>query len=202
MIRTETMFPSVKSERYSQKKTDAIGSMRDLIDSGLQEDAIVEGKRDKNQSSIVAEIQRTLPKTEAEISEEQVAQADRDPEAQYSLREFEDGTRFVDVQADPSVFDGMTDTQMNEYVKKLLRAKFMNKVIGIDNKMFVNGDGVNEYIHSSKKVDQPTRVMKFTAAGELDNMLDAGQALPNEADGRDGHVNPDAIDFSYFKTIF
>lgn len=141
-------------------------------------------------------------KTEADISEEQVVQADRDLEAQYSLRTFEDGTRFVDVQAEPSVFDGMTDTQMNEYVKKLLRAKFMNKVIGIDNKMFVNGDGVNEYIHSSKKVDQPTRVMKFTAAGELDNMLDAGQALPNEADGRDGHVHPDAIDFSYFKTIF
>lgn len=78
----------------------------------------------------------------------------------------------------------------------------MNKVIGIDNKIFVNGDGVNEYIHSTKKVDQPTRVMKFTAAGELDNMLDAGQALPNEADGRDCHVHPDAIDFSYFKTIF
>ena len=37
---------------------------------------------------LVHEIQRTLPKTEAEISEEQVAQADRDleAEAQFSLR--------------------------------------------------------------------------------------------------------------------
>lgn len=74
------------------KETDAFGSMRDLIDSGLKEDAIVEGKRDKNLSSIVDEIQRTLPKTEAEISEEQVAQADRDLEAetQYSHRFEED----------------------------------------------------------------------------------------------------------------
>ena len=58
----------------------AFGSMKELIESGLEEDAIVEGKRDSSLSSIVDEIQRTLPKTEAEISEEQVAQADHDLE--------------------------------------------------------------------------------------------------------------------------
>ena len=63
------------------KETDAFGSMKDLIQEGLQEDAVVEGKRDKNLSKIVDEIQETLPKTEAEIEETQVAQADRDLEA-------------------------------------------------------------------------------------------------------------------------
>ena len=67
------------------KEGNAFGTMKDLIKAGLEEDAIVEGKRDKNLSSIVDEIQKTLPKTEAEISEEQVAQADRDLEA-FSLR--------------------------------------------------------------------------------------------------------------------
>ena len=62
------------------KETDAFGSMKDLIQEGLQEDAVVEGKRDKNLSKIVDEIQETLPKTEAEIEETQVAQADRDLE--------------------------------------------------------------------------------------------------------------------------
>ena len=63
--------------------TDAssFGSMKDLIQEGLQEDAIGEGKRDSNLSAIVDEIQRTLPKTEAEIEEVQVEQADRDLEA-------------------------------------------------------------------------------------------------------------------------
>lgn len=61
-------------------KDSAFGSMKDLIQSGLEEDAIVEGKRDSSLSSIVDEIQNTLPKTEAEISEEQVVQADHDLE--------------------------------------------------------------------------------------------------------------------------
>ena len=72
------------------KETDAFGSMKDLIKEGLEEDAIVEGKRDMNLSAIVDEIQRTIPKTEAEISDtEQVEQADRDLEAgvQYSTSE-------------------------------------------------------------------------------------------------------------------
>ena len=47
-----------------------------------EEDAVIEGKRDKNLSKIVDEIQRTIPKTEAEIAEEQVEQADRDLEAE------------------------------------------------------------------------------------------------------------------------
>ena len=63
------------------KADSAFGSMKDLIQEGLQEDAVVEGKRDKSLSSIVDEIQKTLPKTEAEIEETQVEQADRDLEA-------------------------------------------------------------------------------------------------------------------------
>jgi hypothetical protein len=61
-------------------KDSAFGSMKELIQSGLEEDAIVEGKRDSSLSSIVDEIQNTLPKTEAEISEEQVEQANHDLE--------------------------------------------------------------------------------------------------------------------------
>lgn len=67
------------------KADSAFGSMKDLIKEGLEEDAVVEGKRDKNLSKIVDEIQKTLPKTEAEIAEEQVTQADRDLEAEVKL---------------------------------------------------------------------------------------------------------------------
>ena len=62
-----------------------IGTMKDLIREGLEEDAVVEGKRDKKLSKIVDEIQETLPKTEAEIEETQVEQADRDLEAETKL---------------------------------------------------------------------------------------------------------------------
>lgn len=123
-------------------------------------------------------------------------------EAPYSLREFEDGTRFVDVQTDAHIFDGMTVAEMNKAVKPILMERFAGKVIGIDNRVFVNGDSVNEYLHPSKSIDMATRRAKLTAAGELDNLLDAGKALPNRPDGEDGHIHPDVIDFSYFKTIF
>ena len=63
-------------------KDSAFGSMKSLIEAGLQEDAVIEGKRDKNLSAIVDEIQKTIPKTEAEIEETQVEQADRDLEAE------------------------------------------------------------------------------------------------------------------------
>ena len=78
----------------------------------------------------------------------------------------------------------------------------ISSAIGIDNRVFVNGDSVNEYLHPSKSIDITTRKAKLTAAGELDNILDAGKAPPNEPEGKDGHVHSDAIDFSYFQTIF
>lgn len=115
----------------------------------------------------------------------------------YSLRAFEDGTRFVDVKMDAHTFDGVTVAEMNRKAKSILMAKFAGKVIGIDNPVFVNGDSVNEYLHPSKSINIDTRKAKLTAAGELDNLLDAGTALPNEPDGKDGHTHPDAIDFSY-----
>ncbi|MGM9550389.1 MAG: hypothetical protein ACI3V5_11190 [Faecousia sp.] len=53
----------------------AFGSMKSLIEAGLQEDAVIEGKRDNSLGSIVDEIEQTLPKTEAQIADTQVTQA-------------------------------------------------------------------------------------------------------------------------------
>ena len=119
----------------------------------------------------------------------------------YSLREFEDGIRFVDVKADPNIFDGMTVSDMNRTAKEILK-KFAQKVIGIDHPVYVNGDSINEYLHPSKSIDVNTRKAKLTAAGELDNLIDAGIPLPNKPDGEDGHFHPGVTDFSYYRTIF
>ena len=63
------------------KGEDAFGSMKKLIEEGLEEDAIIEGKRDARLGDIVDEIERTIPKTEAEIAENEVPQAETDVEA-------------------------------------------------------------------------------------------------------------------------
>lgn len=71
------------------KEGSAFGSMKDLIKAGLEEDAIIEGKKESSLSSIVDEIQNALPRTEAEIEETQVEQADRDlEEIKRSDREY------------------------------------------------------------------------------------------------------------------
>ena len=65
------------------KKGDAFGTMSQLIRSGLEEDAVIEGRRDESIGSIVDEIARSIPKAEADIAEVQVAQAEGDVEAAY-----------------------------------------------------------------------------------------------------------------------
>lgn len=66
------------------KEGNEFGAMKKLIESGLEEDAIIEGRRKSKMSEMVDEIERTIPRTEAEISDdEQVEQADHDLEANF-----------------------------------------------------------------------------------------------------------------------
>ena len=67
------------------KEGDAFGAMKDLIREGLEEDAVVQGTRDMKIPEIVDEIERFIPRSEAEISDtERVEQAQRDLEADYA----------------------------------------------------------------------------------------------------------------------
>lgn len=79
-----TYVPQREVRAVFPKEGDTFGSMRDLIQEGLEEDAIIQGKRDSKMSEMVDEIERTIPRTEAEISDdEQVEQADHDLEADF-----------------------------------------------------------------------------------------------------------------------
>ena len=111
-------------------------------------------------------------------------------------------TRFVEVKTDRERFVGLTSDQIAKEARKIIHERFVGKVIGIDNPVFVNGVSASEYIFPSKPLTDDMREIKSRAAPELDNLLDAGKPLPNEPDSKDGHIHPDAIDFSYFETIF
>ncbi len=123
--------------------------------------------------------------------------------ARYSLRAFEDGTRFVDVQADQEQFDGLSERERGRLATKIIKNKFAGRVIGIDNKVFVNGRSAGEYGFPMKKLLPSEQEAKMRASAELDNLIDAGTNFRTEPDGRDGHVHPDMVDdFQYFDTIF
>jgi hypothetical protein len=120
-----------------------------------------------------------------------------------SLRAFEDGRRFVDVNVDQAQFDGLSITEMNALAKKIIKSKYAGKVVGIDNKVFVNGKSSEKYVHFPHGTDEAIIESKARASTELDNLIDAGTNFRREEDGRDGHTHPDVVDgFNYFDTIF
>ena len=121
----------------------------------------------------------------------------------YSLNEFADGKRFVDVQTEQSQFDGLDDKQKTKRAIQVIKEKFAGKVIGIDNRVFVNGRSASEYGHPSKNISSDIRDAKMRASTELDNLIDAGTNFRTAPDGKDGHVHPNAVgDFQYFDTTF
>ena len=123
--------------------------------------------------------------------------------ARYSLNEFADGKRFVDVQTEQSQFDGLNDKQKTKRAIQVIKEKFAGKVIGIDNRVFVNGRSAAEYGHPSKNISSDIRDVKMRASTELDNLIDAGTNFRTAPDGKDGHVHPNAVgDFQYFDTTF
>lgn len=123
------------------KETDAFGSMKQLIAEGLEEDAIVEGKRDANLSAIVDEIQKSIPRTEAEISEEQVEQADRDLEAdvKYSLRDVKVPTKTDLEKKDPmKVVDISTAKTKGTFAER--RGQILKGAEKVISKPYLNRD--------------------------------------------------------------
>lgn len=126
------------------------------------------------------------------------------PDVQYSLREFEDGRKFVDVAAEQERFDHLSANEQQKAAKKAIQEKFVGKVIGLTNRAFVNGNTAKEYAFPSKSIKDPNaREAKMRASTELDNLLEAGENFRTEPDGRDGHVHPNATgDFRYFDTLF
>lgn len=82
-------FPTESSE---------FGSMKSLIESALEEDAVIEGRRDSTISKIVNEIVETIPKKEIDIPETTVEKATGDVESwskKYSDRDNIDNDREI-----------------------------------------------------------------------------------------------------------
>jgi len=123
---------------------------------------------------------------------------------QYSLRMFEkDGRRYVEIDQDQDRFDGHPIDEYPRIAKDIINEKFNGKIIGIDNKMFVNGSGRDEYANPSKHISGDLYEAKMRSVGEIDNLLDAGANYRKTPDGADGHFHPDVIDgFDHYDTLF
>ena len=100
-------------------------------------------------------------------------------------------------------FEGHNISEFPRIAKDIINEKFVGKVVGIDNKMFVNGKGRDEYSNPSKYISGDIYEAKLRTSGEIDNLLDAGVNFRNEADGKDGHIHKNITGgFDYFDTLF
>ena len=122
----------------------------------------------------------------------------------YSLMAFaSDGRRYVEIDQEQHRFDGYSIDEFPRIAKDIINERFNGRVIGIDNKMFVNGAGRDEFANPSKRIPDDLYETKMRTAGELDNLLDAGTNFRKAEDGADGHYHEDVVDgFDYFDTLF
>lgn len=121
----------------------------------------------------------------------------------YSLRQFEDGRRYVEIDVDTSMFDGLTRKEKGSLATKIIKKRFAGKPVGAENRIFVNGKGAEEYGFPLVRLGETEHDAKMRSSVELDNLFDAGTNFRKLPDGADGHVHPDVVDgFSYFDVLF
>lgn len=121
----------------------------------------------------------------------------------YSLRQFEDGQRYVEIDVDTSMFDGLTRREKGSLATKIIKRYFAGKPVGEENRIFVNGKGAEEYGFPLVKLEETAHDAKMRSSVELDNLFDAGFNFRKAKDGAYGHVHSDTVDgFGYFDVIF
>lgn len=146
-----------------------MGGMNEFAAQGHMEDAI----RHEATMAAVREV------AEANIGEGGEARG----EGKYSLETTPSGIRYVDVNIDQHLFDGLTMEEMQNVAKQEILKRFKNKVIGSNYTAYVSRDSAKHYAFpANRRMDQTQKQAKMRAATELDNIIEASTFLRNEAD--------------------
>lgn len=109
--------------------------------------------------------------------------APEDGAARYSLRTFEDGTKYVDVDVDQSIFDGLSVSEMQKAAKNEITKRFKGKVIGTDYTTYVDRNSARHYAYpANRRMDTQQKQNKMRASTELDNIVAASTFRENVPD--------------------
>ena len=108
---------------------------------------------------------------------------------QYSIKTAPDGQKYVDIDVDQSLFDGLTDIEKLKMAEMIIRERFVGKVIGEEETAYVTKHSAKEYGHPVRHLDADVLDAKTRASTELDNLVSAASNWRNEKDGKDGHTH-------------
>ena len=118
----------------------------------------------------------------------------------FSIRVSKSGIPYVEVDVDQERFNGLSPKEMKEEALKVIRDKFVGKVIGTKKKAFVNEGTAREYHRPDAIIrDEGILEAKMRASTELDNLLDASEYIGYRID-EEGHQNTKY--FVYYMTEF
>ena len=101
----------------------------------------------------------------------------------FSLREMEDGSKYVEVDTDQEVFDEVAYEELPRFVERYITNKYRGKIIGTKNRAYVDRRSAKEYAHPARKnVERSAFEAKARASAELDNIMDASEFVEHKSD--------------------
>ncbi len=110
---------------------------------------------------------------------------------QYSIQELPNGKKYVEVDTDQHLFDGLSTEEMQNAAKKVILQKFRNTVIGSDYTAYVNKRSAEHYAYpANRRMSEVQKQDKMRTSTELDNIMEASVFLENVPD--DGR-HPNAV---------
>ena len=120
---------------------------------------------------------------ETETSAETENAAQEGGGERFSIKQLEDGRKFVDIDIEQERFAGLTTAQMQMEAKKIILERFKNKVIGTDYTAYVKKASAEHYAYpANRRMDETQKQDKMQAAPELDNLISASTFRENISD--------------------
>lgn len=107
-------------------------------------------------------------------------------DSQFSLKVLPDGRKYVEVDTDQQIFEGVDIKDYPKLIVRYITQRFRGKVIGTQNRAYVDRRAANEFAHpANHSLNEKIYEAKARTATELDNLMDAGRYIGHfEDNGR------------------
>lgn len=117
----------------------------------------------------------------------------------FSIRE-EEGERYVNVDTDQELFEGMDDAEAAKMAKTIIKDRFQGKKL--EKNALVSSKTAGEYTHPAKRMKKDAYRAKMQASTELDNLVKVSEFIGHKNDENGRHGKMAANGWDYYKTIF
>ncbi|SDB29242.1 hypothetical protein SAMN02910417_02190 [Eubacterium oxidoreducens] len=124
----------------------------------------------------------------------------------YSLQVLPDGTKYVNVDVDQDIFDGLSLNEKREKAGEILNERYKGKIVGYKDGTPVveTGRGVRHYVRAKRRnYSEEIWDAKWRLSTELDNLLEASVLEKHIPYSEIKEEHPEAINgIDHYKAVF